>query len=337
MRNVVVTCGGHWVSLVLQLKDAMRSVQVLREGRIFVADRAAGTPAGWYADGAFQVPSVDDAQYVDRLMTLCTRERIRVVVPHLELDLRRLAPHRERFAKIGVSLVCPPEEIVELCGDKKAFESFARAHQLPWPHCYSADDLREELFPLFAKRRRGTASQGARMCRSLPEAREAAAYGAELIFQPVATGAEVSVDAFISTSGACTVRVPRVRDKTMSGEATRTHTIRAPELISPADRAIAALARRGLHGPLNLQFFLGKSITLIDVNPRLGSASVLGNRATGGRFYSSILQEACGEITAGDPDDYQEGLHLYRYWGEVYHDSIGPRDFTPPKSEGNVS
>jgi hypothetical protein len=96
-----------------------------------------------------------------------------------------------------------------------------------------------------------------------------------------------------------------------------------------ADRAIAALAGRGLWGPLNVQLFAGEGVNLIEVNARLGSASVLSNQATAGRYFASVLHEACGGECDGDPDDYRDGLHLYRYWGEVYHDGSAPLAFLP--------
>src|SRR5688500_8869256 len=66
MRNVLLTCGGHWVGLALQLKEAMGQVPALRDGRLLVADRARIVPAGCYADRAVQVPDISDPSYVDR-------------------------------------------------------------------------------------------------------------------------------------------------------------------------------------------------------------------------------------------------------------------------------
>jgi carbamoyl-phosphate synthase large subunit len=337
MRNVLLTCGGHWVGLALQLKAAMGQVPALRDGRLLVADRARIVPAGCYADRAVQVPDISDPSYVDRLLEICTAERIGVIVPHVDVDLRGLAPHLKRFEQIGTSVVCPPHELVDLCGDKLRFEAFARSEGLPCPRSFPAISLRAEDLPLFAKRRSGSASVGARLCRSLDEARAACDQDADLIFQEVLTGDEVSVDAFISVSGRCTVQVPRIRDKVIGGEATQSHTVRVPALIAIVDRTIAALANRGLRGPLNAQYFLGDTITLIEVNPRLGSASVLANMATRGRFFASILREACGEMTTGDPGDYQDGLHLYRYWGEVYHDGAAATEFVPPRMSASLA
>jgi hypothetical protein len=72
---------------------------------------------------------------------------------------------------------------------------------------------------------------------------------------------------------------------------------------------------------------------LIEVNARVGSASVLANQATGGRLFTSILLEACGGISEGDPDDYREGLQLSRYWGEIYHQETNTCGFFPNRDE----
>src|ERR1043165_7469913 len=317
MPNVLLTCGGHWVGIVLQLKQAMRSVPALRAGALHVADRARITPAGCYADAAFRVPDVADPLYVDRLLAICTEHRIRVVVPHLDIDLDRLVPFLDRFADIGTTVVCPSADMVNLCRDKLGFDAFARSEDLPCPRSYPADSLRADFFPLFAKRRRSSASVGACHCPTLDAARSALERYPDLIFQEVLRGEEVTVDAFVSQRGDCTIRVPRVRDKVVGGEAMQSHTIRSAPLTGVADRTIAALARRGFRGPLNLQFFLGETVTLVEVNARLGSASVLANVATRGRYYSSVLLEACGGVSEGDLDDYEEGVSLYRYWGEM--------------------
>ena len=334
MANVLITCGGRWVGLVLQMREAMRRVPALRGGRLLIADRAALNPAGCFADASLVVPEAADPLYVDHLVELCCRHAVRVVVPHLDIDLDRLAPHRERFAAAGATVVCPPPDLVDLCRDKRRFAAFAQEEGLPFPRAYAANGLREEMFPLFAKRRRGSASVGSGICRSLAEAQAALRHFPDLLFQEVIEGVEVSVDAYVSRAGECTVRVPRLRDRVVDGESVRSHTIRSPTASALADRTIGALARLGLRGPLNLQLFAGDRPTLIEVNARLGSASLLANMATGGRLFTSVLGEACGLASDGDPDDYQEGLHVYRFLGEVFHDGVQPLRIFPARGDG---
>jgi len=92
------------------------------------------------------------------------------------------------------------------------------------------------------------------------------------------------------------------------------------------------LARRGLRGPLNVQVFASQPPLVIEVNTRLGSASVLSNVATGGRFFAAVLAEACGLPVDGDPDDYREGLSLYRFLGDVFHDGDSVLDSVPGRA-----
>jgi len=314
--------------MVLQLKQAMSTVPALRGGRILIADRAPLTPAGCFADGALVVPPVEHSEYVDNLLEVCCTHGVRVVLPIIDIDLLRLAPHAGRFTGAGTTLVCPPPEVVDLCLDKTRFAAFARECKLPHPRTYSPDELTGDLFPLFMKRRMGFGSIGAGLCRSLSDAKRALQQDPDLIFQEYVNNTEISVDAFVSRTGRCTVRVPRVRDKVIGGEAVQTHTIRSERIVDLENRALAALGARGLRGPANVQLFTGDSPTLIEVNPRLGSASVLSNVASDGRLFTSVLGEACGQTHDGDPDAYRE-LSLYRFLGDVFHDGLRPVGLLP--------
>ena len=84
--NVLITCGGKWVGLVLHIKHAMEEVAELQDGKLFVADAAALTPAGCFADRQFVVPLVGAPDYVDALLDLCRRDSVRVLLPHLDID-----------------------------------------------------------------------------------------------------------------------------------------------------------------------------------------------------------------------------------------------------------
>jgi carbamoyl-phosphate synthase large subunit len=311
----------------------MEDVPILRGGRLLVADCDPLNSAGFFVNGTLVVPPAIHPHYVDRLLEVCRAHDVRVVVPHLDLDLDRLAPQQWQFTDAGIALVCPRADLVELCRDKVAFQHFARQEGLPQPGTFAPEDLKDDRFPLFAKRRGSTASTGSGVCRSPAEARAALERYPDLIFQELVEGPEVSVDAYVSVQGRCIVRVPRLRERVLAGEAVQSRTIRDAAAADLADRTISALARRGYRGPLNVQLFSTEPPLLIEVNARLGSASVLADQATDGRLFSAILREACGDVCGGDPDDYRDSVRLSRYWGEVFHDSDGPIQFSPPRGE----
>jgi carbamoyl-phosphate synthase large subunit len=330
--NVLVTCGGKWVGMVLQLRRAMAAVGPLAGGKIFIADRAPLTPAGHFADGSFVVPPIDDPGYAGCLADICRRHGVAVVVPLIDLDLLRLAPHREQFTAAGARLVCPEPDLTDLCFDKSRFAGFAAAEGILTPRRVAPEDLATAPMPLFCKPGRGFGSINAGLCSSLERAREILALRPDTIFEEYVRAAEISVDAYIASSGRCTVRVQRIRDKVVGGEAVQSHTVRIPPVRDAAAATIDALARRGLRGPLNVQVFASDPPRVIEVNTRLGSASVLSNVASGGRLFTAVLAEACGLPADGDPDDYREGVSLYRFLGDVFHDGASVLDSVPGRT-----
>lgn len=329
--NVMVTCGGKWVGLILQLKKAMREVAPLENASLLVADQRSLTPAGHFADASVVVPPIGQREYVDALVHVCRRHNVGIVIPLIDLDLLRLAPHRGRFAAIGTRLATASPDLVELCFDKAGFEAFAVSEGIRVPRSFPAHSLDRATFPLFYKPPRGFGSQGCGVCRSLADARDVLSSSPDAIFQEYVDAPEISVDAYIAQDGNCTVRVQRIRDKVVGGEAVQTHTVKMPAVRKLAARTIDALTRRGLRGPLNVQLFASDDPAVIEVNPRLGSAVVLSNVAAGGRLLRSLLAESCGLSVDGDPDDYESDLHLYRYLGDVIHNGNGRCEAFPER------
>jgi len=317
--NVLVTCGGKWVGIVIQLREAMQRHPLLKSGKIIVASSDDLTPAGCFADVAVQVPLIRDPAYVDRLLEICQTHQVRVVVPLIDLDLERLTPELARFEAVGTTVICPTPCLTELCLDKWSFAQFAKFHDLPHPPTFLGSDLAGLEFPAFYKRRRGFGSIGSGVCHTADEAALLTSEGLDTLFQQKVDAPEVTVDAYISREGECIVCVPRLRDKVVAGEAYKSHTIRDSAVEKLAFRTIEALGKEGLRGPLNVQIFKTSPPMLLEVNTRLGSACVLSNMAVKGRLLDALLQEALGETAHGDPHDFMVDLHLNRFLGDVFH------------------
>ena len=317
--NVLISCGGKWVGTALQMRRAMDEIDQLADGALVIADSAPVTPAAHFADRSVQVPRLDHDEYVEELLAACLREDVGVVIPLIDPDLRRLTHHLARFADHGVVLVCPPPDLLETLLDKSRFERFADGRGLPCVPSIDPAQFDSATYPLHAKPRQGSGSVGTVVCSDGATAQAAYADNPELIFQPLVTAAEYSVDCFINNAGDCTVRVPRARAKVVSGEAYVSRTGAPGAVIEVADATLARVADAGLTGPLNVQIFASDPPLLSEINPRLGSAAVASNAATGGRLYRSILTSARGELATGDPDDFIAGLEMIRYPGEIHH------------------
>lgn len=328
-NNIIVSCGGRWVGIVLQFKQAMQQLPQFQHGKLYVTDQSAITPAGCFADGSFIVPRIKSDSYIEEMLRVCEQHRIGVVIPLIDIDVVRLAPHRAAFARIGTTIVSPEPGLVEMCFDKEQFEQFTVRRGLPYPRTYAAAEITRDHLPLFIKHRRGYGSIGARPVYTMSDFENALKEYDDLIFQELIDAPEISVDAYVDRNGRCTVRVPRVRQKVIGGEAIQSQTIRNSAVAALADCTIQSLFEEGLYGPMNIQLFASEHPVLIEVNSRIGSASVLSNMATGGRFYRHILEEALGSEVFGSPDDYKENMHIYRFLGDVFHDGTSPAGIYP--------
>jgi hypothetical protein len=155
------------------------------------------------------------------------------------------------------------------------------------------------------------------------------AHAPDLVFQELIEAQEITVDAYVSRDGACTICIPRARDKVVAGESYKTRTVAAPAARDLALRTIAALTSRGLRGPLNVQIFDTDPPVLIEVNTRLGSGCVLSNVACQGRLFDAVLHEGLGGIWRGDPQQFTVGVGLSRFLGDVFHVGTSVVDIKP--------
>ena len=140
------------------------------------------------------------------------------------------------------------------------------------------------------------------------------------LIQEVIEAPEFSVDAYICHDGSISIRVPRSRDKIVGGEAYRS-TVGAPaEVLDVSDKLLTKMSEVGFRGAVNVQLFATPRPLVIEVNARLGSASVLSNRAVEGGLYKALLNNFLGKSTPRNRDHFIHGLQLYRFLGDMFFD-----------------
>jgi len=160
--NVMLTCAGRRNYLVKSFQEALGG-----RGQVFAADVSTDAPALRQADKSFIVPSLNDAAYVDTLLTICHRHRVLLLISLNDLELQVLVRYRNQFLEVGTIPVISPPEVVDTCFDKWKTCKFLKAAELEVPDTYvSLADAREAIargditFPLVVKPRWGTASIG---------------------------------------------------------------------------------------------------------------------------------------------------------------------------------
>lgn len=113
--TVLLTCASSPMAVeAIVALQASRSLRV----RVVGVDMTPGGAGRSFVSAFYKVPPGNDPAYVDRLLAICRREKVRVVIPTSDEEALTLARTAGRFRARGVTCTVPREELVEVLGDK---------------------------------------------------------------------------------------------------------------------------------------------------------------------------------------------------------------------------
>lgn len=310
--NVLLTCAGRRNYLVGYFRSALAG-----RGSVLAADASARAPAMIEADRAFVVPRVTEPDYPDRLLEICAKHAVKLVVPLNDLELPVLAAQRERFAALGTRLVVSAPHVIDVCFDKWATYRFLKDRGLPGPRTFvtvaeaAAALERGELdVPLVVKPRWGSASIGileveaatelasahrqiqrqlARTILAGPSRQEPER---AVIVQERLTGTEHGLDVVNDLDGRYVATFARRKLAMRAGETDAAVTVESEELAGLGARIGEGLRHVGnLDGDV---FLTPGGAKILELNPRFGGGYPFSHVA-GADLPAALLAWAAGE------------------------------------------
>lgn len=313
--NVLLTSVGRRVKLVDFFAQALQK----NGGQVFAADAANTAPGLYRARQGFIVPGVDDKAYADRIMEICIKHNIRLVVPFIDPELPVLAAARQAFAQRGITVLVSSPQVVAIAGDKLKTAGFFHSCGVSAPHTMPGEEIEgaaaEINFPAVVKPRFGSAGAGVHVCRDDEELLFYLARVPHPIVQGYAPGDEVTMDILCDLEGNCLSIVPRKRLKVRGGEVERAVTVYDEELLALGARVAGALKPVG---PINVQCFVSPDgVLFTEINPRFGGGYPLSHTAGAG-FPEKIVRLARGERVSPAIGRYERGLVMMRYDEAVF-------------------
>lgn len=132
MKNLTVmlsACGAQFApGLVKCLKDnGERSI------RIIGIDMHYDPTLKNLYDAIYEVPSVSDNNYIDRILEICKKENVDIVMPFMSAELIPLLDRMEDFEKICTKVAVGDRKSIEITTNKYKFYSFLKENSLPVP------------------------------------------------------------------------------------------------------------------------------------------------------------------------------------------------------------
>lgn len=312
--NVLLLSAGRRVELLqaFQRELSARSISAA----VYATDLNPSLSAACQvADKAFAVPRVTADGYIDRLLELCVRQGVGLVVPTIDTELLGLAQARSRFEREGVVLVISDESLIQRCRDKRQTAALFGELGVTVPRIMQPDEL---SFPCFAKPYDGSRSVGAMKLRTAADLTETMRADPKLMFMEYidASHHEYTVDAYFDRAGRLRCLVPRHRIEVRDGEINKG--------ITRKNHVYEYLLQRmgqvhGARGCLTLQLFAHSQeqrYAALEINPRFGGGYPL-SYAAGANYPGWLIDEYLLGREVDFFDGWEADLLMLRYDAQV--------------------
>jgi len=316
--NIMFTCIGRRVSLLRSFADAAKQLGI--RACFFGTDTTELSSAMQLCDRAFLVNPVTHRLYIKQLLDIVHNNKIKLLVPTVDLDLKLLAENGRKFVEAGCKVLVSRPRIIDICQDKRMTYKFLIDNGFDTPLTLNVQQAltgRLLRWPCFIKPWDGYASRGTAIAKN----REELAFYAKRIPNPIAQefidGTEYTCDVYVDFGMNVRCVVPRKRIETRSGEVSKGQAVKNLRIMKRCKKLVEKLGAGP--GVITIQLFLNSNskINFIEINPRFGGGAPLSIKA-GANFPKWILQELLGQRPNISFDGFEDGLTMLRYDSEVW-------------------
>ena len=121
--NFLILAAGTRNKIVQYFKRAFDGV-----GTVIATDASTLGPAIYDADKYYIVPPITDSGYIDIILDICKKEKIKGVLSLIDPELSLLAANKEKFDALGVTIIGSSYDLCEMALDKMQMYNWLLAH-----------------------------------------------------------------------------------------------------------------------------------------------------------------------------------------------------------------
>ena len=316
--NVLFTCIGRRVSL---LRSFRRAAAQLKIDAVFLGTETTElSSALQLCDRHFLVKPTTHRGYIGQLMSIVKANRVKLLVPTVDLDLKCLARNKPKFAAAGCHVLVSNPDVIDICQDKRKTYRFLVKNGFDAAKTMSVRSVLSKKrinWPCFLKPWDGSAGRENAVATNRKELLFYAKRIPNVICQEFVEGTEFTCDVYVDFDMKVRCVVPRRRIEVRAGEVAKSQVAMSGLVV---DEAAALIERLGAGpGVITLQLFLTDDdrVKFIEINPRFGGGVPLSIKA-GANFPKWILQELTGTKLRIRPEGFKDGLTMLRYDSEVW-------------------
>ncbi|MHB9010501.1 MAG: ATP-grasp domain-containing protein [Carboxydocellales bacterium] len=198
MKNILITSVGRRVQLTRAFVRALEKSQY--RGKVITVDAGDYVPAAHFSHSHFKVPGFDSKEYVPKLLDICRKEQVGILIPLHEKEFPLLGQAREDFVSNGTLLMLSSDEVLTVCKDKYKTYLFFKTHGINTPHTFLPDMMGEVgdlIFPLFLKPRTGMGSANTYIVKDEKELDFFRKFVSDALIQEFVSGTEYTMDVLL--------------------------------------------------------------------------------------------------------------------------------------------
>ncbi len=322
--NVLFTCIGRRVSLLNSFRRAAKQLKI--KASFFGTDTTQLSPALQLCDKGLLVKPIKHPGYIKQLLSIVKNNRIKLLIPTVDLDLKLLAQNNSKFTALGCRVLVSSPEVLDICQDKRLTYRFLIKNGFDTPVTMSIRSALSERkldWPCFLKPWDGYAGRGNAVVHNKKELSFYAKKIPNPICQEYVQGTEFTCDVYVDFEMLVRCVVPRKRIEIRAGEVSKGQVVKDRHIMSRAKKLVETLGAGP--GLITLQLFQDKKgkLKFTEINPRFGGGVPLSIRA-GADFPKWILQETLGRKTNIRFVGFKDGLVMLRYDSEVWLENPKP-------------
>ena len=309
--RILLSSIGRRGYLVKYFKDSIGSA-----GEIWGADNSPYAPAFRYCDHVVLLPRVGDDGYVEKLLDLCKKNKIDMVVPLIDPELEVLASQYDKFRSNSVTAVVSPAKTIEIAFDKYQTYLHAKKAGIEVPQTVTTIEEALELitsgklsWPVIVKPRKGSASICVNSCDNENELRLAFQNCPEPVIQEFVPGDECDFDIFCDIDFKPVSVFCKLKLAMRAGETDKAVSVNDKKLLDLGMKIAEAFP---MFGPIDADVKMGENgPILLEVNPRFGGGYPCSHLC-GADFPAKLIAVCKEQKLIPDIGNYPAGIYMFK-------------------------
>lgn len=311
--NILILSAGTRNKVVQYFKKALNG-----NGMVVATDCSTVAPSIYEADKYYIVPRMTEEGYIDVILDICKKEKIDGVLSLIDPELSLLAQNKEKFEKVGTTVIGSSYELCERTLDKMDMYNWLTEHNYKCAKSYTDKeefykdlDMGKAKFPVFVKPVRGSASVAISKVNDRDTIDLLFAHSNNLMIQEFLDGQEIGADCYIDMVSGQVVSIFTKKKLVMrAGETDKAVSFKDEKLFELIERFVND---SGFRGQIDIDIFdVNGEYYISEVNPRFGGGYPHAYES-GCDHMTLIVNNLDGKANQAQIGNYENGIYMMKY------------------------